>query len=272
MKSTVSLRLAVLAIVAGVLVAAPAAGTAQDRTLPDDEWCRDGDHDHERYCEVREWTLPADGRVISVDASPNGGVRVEGWDRNEILVRAKVQARAESESEAEAIAREVEVRTAGTIEARGPRTGRHEGWSVSYRVHVPNRADLDLRSTNGGISIEDVSGNIDFRTTNGGIHLTGLGGDVSGSTTNGGVSIDLIGDRWDGAGLEVRTTNGGLSINVPDGYSAHLETGTVNGGMVIDFPITVQGRIDRRISADLGGGGQTIRATTTNGGVKIRRS
>ena len=42
--------------------------------------------------------------------------------------------------------------------------------------------------------------------------------------------------------------------------------------MRIDFPITVQGRIGRSLSTDLGNGGQTIRATTTNGGVEIRRN
>jgi hypothetical protein len=44
----------------------------------------------------------------------------------------------------------------------------------------------------------------------------------------------------------------------------------VNGGMNIDFPITVQGTIGRRITTKLGTGGPRVRATTTNGGVRIR--
>ena len=56
------------------------------------------------------------------------------------------------------------------------------------------------------------------------------------------------------------------------GYSAHLETGTVNGGVDIDFPVTVQGKIGRRITTDLGKGGATIRLITTNGGVDIRQN
>jgi hypothetical protein len=60
---------------------------------------------------------------------------------------------------------------------------------------------------------------------------------------------------------------------IPEDYRARLETGTVNGGFRIDFPITIQGRITRRrITTDLNGGGPTIRAVTTNGGVVIRRS
>ncbi|HLB54036.1 MAG TPA: hypothetical protein VJK71_02925 [Gemmatimonadales bacterium] len=58
---------------------------------------------------------------------------------------------------------------------------------------------------------------------------------------------------------------------MPSGYSAHLETGTRNGGLAIDSPVTIQGRIGKRITTDLGRGGATIRLMTTNGGVNIRR-
>ena len=77
---------------------------------------------------------------------------------------------------------------------------------------------------------------------------------------------------WDGRGMDVETTNGGLTMYVPDGYNARLETGTVNGGIDLDFPITIQGRMTRRnITTELGDGGPLIRAPTTNGGVRIRR-
>jgi hypothetical protein len=265
------LALVVLSCASSGALATP---SPQDQRAQDQDWCRDSDHDrdHDRYCEVREFTLRADRDVIIVDAAPNGGVRVEGWDRNEILVRAKVQSQARSEDDALDIANEIEVTTGQTITADGPRTGRHEGWSVSFRVYVPHNSNLDLESTNGGITIEDVQGEIQFRTTNGGIHLSGLKGDVNGRTTNGGLNIELDGDGWDGDGLDVRTTNGGVKLYVPDDYACDLETGTVNGSFQIDFPIMVQGRIDRRIEAQLGGGGKTIKVFTTNGSVSIRKS
>jgi hypothetical protein len=258
---------------AGARVSA-ASARPQERVVQEDDWCRqDHERDRVRLCEVREFTLSADREVIAVDASPNGGVHVEGWDRNEILVRARVQAYARQEDDAREILGEIEVLTSGrSIHADGPHNRGREGWSVSYRVYVPYRSNLDLESLNGGIGIEDVSGNIRFRTTNGGIKLIGVKGDVDGSTTNGGLHIDLSGDEWEGEGLNVRTTNGSVTVRVPEGYSARLESGTVNGSFRIDFPITVQGRIDRRITAELGGGGQTIRAFTTNGSVVIKRT
>ncbi|MGD2153213.1 MAG: DUF4097 family beta strand repeat-containing protein [Gemmatimonadales bacterium] len=258
---------------AGAGAPTPAPAPQQARVVQDDDWCRESGYDRDRdhYCEVREFTLRADREVIAVDASPNGGIRIEGWDRNEILVRAKVQAQSRDEGGAREIAGEVEVATGRTIGSDGPRTGRGESWSVSYRVYVPYDSNLELESTNGGITINDVSGRMYFRTTNGGIQLSGLSGDVDGHTTNGGVTVELSGDGWEGAGLDVQTTNGGVKVYLPEDYNCRLETGTVNGSFRIDFPIMVQGRIDRRIEATLGDGGQMIRVTTTNGSVRIGR-
>jgi DUF4097 and DUF4098 domain-containing protein YvlB len=132
--------------------------------------------------------------------------------------------------------------------------------------------DLDLRAYNGGLRVQGVTGRIELTTTNGGITLAGIGGDVRGRTSNGGLNIDLAGASWQGAGLDVRTTNGGITLRVPDGYSAMLETGTVNGRVRTDIPLTVRGDIRRDISAQLGQGGPPIRVRTTNGAVRIERS
>lgn len=224
------------------------------------------------HCEIKEQTLPATGGTISVDGRMNGGVSVKGWERNEILMRARIQSAAPSEAEAKEMAAQVKIETAGAnIFANGPDNRKDHWWSVSYEVFVPMRSNLSLKTNNGGISITDVNGQLQFSALNGGVSLKRVGGSVKGGTTNGGLSVVLSGDRWDGEALDVSTTNGGVSMYIPENYSAHLETGTVNGHLSIDFPVTVQGNITKELAVNLGSGGATIRAMTTNGGVKIRR-
>jgi DUF4097 and DUF4098 domain-containing protein YvlB len=222
-------------------------------------------------CEIREQTLAPTGS-IAIDGRQNGGVAVKGWDQNQVLVRARIQTGAPTASEAEALAKQITIETGGNkIFASGPENQRNYHWDVSYVVFVPRRSDVSVETHNGGISVLEVNGRIEFNALNGGVVLKRVGGTVHGGTTNGGLSIELAGDHWDGETLDVKTTNGGVVMSIPDNYSAHLETGTVNGSIKVDFPVNGQGRITRELALNLGAGGQTVRAMTTNGGVRIRR-
>ncbi len=253
----------------------PATTSAVQRSQATDDWCSNNDSgdDRARHSEVRDFAVPASGATITVDASPNGGIKVQGEARGDVQGQACVSATAETQDQARALAQRVEVvATADRVSATGPQTlGRRENWHVSYRLTVPNRTSLSLLSNNGGISLSDVDGDIEFRTVNGGVSLTRVAGNVRGRTNNGGVDVDLEGSTWNGNGLDVETQNGGVRISIPANYSARLETGTVNGRMNIDFPVTVQGRMGRSIEAQLGSGGPLIKVRTSNGGVNIRR-
>jgi Putative adhesin len=231
-----------------------------------------GNDDYEQFCDVREQTMGAG--PLTVDAGQNGGVQVEGWDRNEIRVQSIVRANARSQARAKELATAVQIQVGGgRVSASGPDTDGREWWSVSYRINVPRKNDLDLSARNGGITINGVAGNLRFDTNNGGVKLSDLAGNVRGSTRNGGLTVSLTGRGWDGDGIDVSTTNGGVTLSIPDGYNAQLEARTMNGGFRTDYPITVTGDLNTRrgVSTALGSGGAPVRVRTTNGGVKIDR-
>jgi hypothetical protein len=273
MKITFRCVVLVFAIlsVAGVVTAQKKSGSGSLRCL--DSMSSDRLKVH---CEIKEQTIPAGG-VINVDGRRNGGVSVKGWERNEVLVRSQIQTAAPTVAEADQLATQIRVETAGLrIRAEGPEERDDYHWFVSYEIFVPQRSDLTLQASNGGISVVDVHGRIEFKTTNGGVNLARVGGAVRGSTTNGGLNIVLDGARWDGEVLDVKTTNGGVNLLVPENYSAHLETGTVNGNVSFNIPVNValtdRGRMPKDITVDLGSGGPTVRVITTNGGVRIGRT
>ena len=269
----ISIRKHVCLSAIAVMLVGVSAGAQRQSRGQNSDWCADENwgNDREGFCEVREYTVPASGGTLTVDASPNGGISVEGSSRGDILVSARVVATAATEDEARAIAARVQVvATAARVDAEGPRNlGRREGWHVSYRLSVPTPTPLSLRTTNGGITVDAVNSRVDLKTTNGGIKLSRMAGDVEGRTTNGGIDVDLEGNSWQGGGLDLETTNGGVRVMIPPQYNAHLETGTTNGSVRVDFPITIQGTIGRSFSTDLGTGGATLRVTTSNGGVRI---
>ncbi len=227
------------------------------------------------FKELREMTLPATGS-LAVDGGKNGGIKVKGSDRSDILVRSCVHAWDTSEEAARAVANGIRISTSGVLKAEADT---NEHWGVSFEVLVPRSIDLDLKAHNGGIGISSVEGRIVFETTNGGVHLMDTAGDVRGRTTNGGVHVVLAGNSWKGSGLDINTTNGGVHLSMPATYAANIETGTTNGGFRSDIPALnvtqedVKGPSGRhratRLNTVMNGGGAPIRVITTNGGVKI---
>jgi DUF4097 and DUF4098 domain-containing protein YvlB len=260
-----SLAAATLAMGASIA----AAQTVRSARFVDE--CNDNNGNREQFCETRAVNLAASS-ALRVDGRQNGGITVHAWDNSTFQIVAMVQAQAETQAGAQSVARQITVTASnGEIRADGPSTDDHTSWSVSFEVWAPRHTDLSLISNNGGISVDGMDSRMDMQTTNGGLHLADVQGDVHGTTKNGGVSAELSGDAWRGAGLDLRTSNGGVRLVLPANYSARLETGTVNGHLDLGIPITVSGRLGRSLAADLGRGGATIHATTTNGGVSIRR-
>jgi len=234
--------------------------------------CEDRDRgEGDRACVVREITIEAPRGALTVDGGNNGGIRVFGESRRDVRLVAEVWATARDADRAQELMEEIRIQTdGGMVESDGPETGRRESWGVSWRVFVPHGTDLDLTTHNGGIAISEVDGEVRFDALNGGVTLAGMAGDVRGSTVNGGVKVELEGMSWDGAGLDVTTVNGGVQLEMAEGYSAELETGTVNGRIDTEIAMEVRGRVSKTLRTQLGDGGAPIRVATTNGSVQIR--
>ncbi len=270
---TSNARAGCLMLCALLLAPAGAVVPAAQQTSGED-WCRENSWGDGRQgvCEVRQFTVAATSGELAVEGT-NGGISVEGEARSDVHVLAKVTATAESQGRAREIASAVRINASlERVDAEGPRgLQNREGWSVSYRLAVPRALNLSLRTTNGGIRVQDVESKVAFRTTNGGVKLMRVDGDVRGRTTNGGVDVELDGPSWQGEGLDVETSNGGVRLVIPEHYSARLEAHTNNGGLNIDVPGVSHNRRNRDAVVQLGSGGAPIRVRTSNGGVRVTR-
>ncbi|MBA3341995.1 MAG: DUF4097 family beta strand repeat protein [Gemmatimonadaceae bacterium] len=268
-------------ILAFVVLASLVPGKRAAAQTDDAEWLdncrresdRGWNNRRETHCEIREASVRAPRGTVTMEGLRNGGVHVTGWDRDQMVVRTRIRAQARSSAAARALASRVRtVINGSTITAEGPSDNEdEESWSASLVVSLPRRSDLRVGTRNGPVSVEQVRGEMNLETRNGPLSLRDLAGTVKARTTNGPLSISLTGNRWEGEGLDAKTTNGPLTISIPEGYSAHLEAGTTNGPISLGFPVTVVGRINKNISTDLGSGGATVRAETTNGPLTIRR-
>jgi hypothetical protein len=140
---------------------------------------------------------------------------------------------------------------------------------VDYVVRLPRWANVELRATNGQLSVRDLSGALRMSTTNGTIDGQALGGPTTASATNGRVVLDFahLGD----GDVVCDTTNGAISMTLPPSAKATLTASVTNGGISTEgLSLSVSEHSRRRLEGTMNGGGTPIRLSTTNGAIAVR--
>lgn len=232
-----------------------AAGKAQD------EW-------------TRSYPVTASGRLELINI--NGKITAEASDGAAIEIKAERKAKAGSDDAAREVLGKLEMREeVGAdrvrVEVRAPRFSGMSGHEITWTVKVPRGVAVDLRTTNGGVRMVGLKGDIRARSTNGGISAVGLQATgLDAAVTNGGVDIELASAVSEGT-FDIEAVNGGVSLSLPADSKADILGKCVNGGIsVVDLPVEVQGEQSRRrLDGKLNGGGARISLETVNGGVKI---
>ncbi len=163
------------------------------------------------------------------------------------------------------------------------------GWFSSnraeakYTITVPAAFNIHLKTSDGGISVSDVTGKVTTNTSGGGLKFTRVHGPLDGNTSGGGIKvtacegtikintsgggIDVIG----GSGtLEGDTSGGGINVKDFQG-PAHVETS--GGGINLEnvtgqiYGSTSGGSINARFAAPLT---EAVKLETSGGGVTVR--
>ena len=119
------------------------------------------------------------------------------------------------------------------------------GWfnkTPRISVEVPDRFDVDLESSGGGVKVEGITGVVRARTSGGGLRFEDIDGPVTGRTSGGSIQIDRA------ASVHAKTSGGSVSVGRSEG----------------DVDVTTSGG---SISIDYAGG--EVFAKTSGGGIKL---
>jgi hypothetical protein len=223
----------------------------------------------------KNYELQAGGRVEI--SNVNGKIDVMPAKGNAVEVIAKTIGKASSaEAARQAMERIhiVDTSSGGLIKVdtkvdRGGGGGlfSHSQASVEYTVRVPANAELKVTTVNGGVQIEGLTGRINAETTNGGIRGRDIGGEIEATTTNGGVELELAAVTGD---VKLECTNGGIELRLPSEAKATIAARISNGGIKTEgLALAPRESSQRRLDADLNGGGPRISLDGTNGGISI---
>ena len=215
----------------------------------------------------RKYPLAAGGSFEL--ANVNGSVQVDGWERDEVEIRA-VKTADGDERDLDRVSIEVEAQgNHVAVRTRYPRGG-GVAVAVDYHVHVPYRVLLSSVATvNGSVSIRGVEGVGDVRSVNGNVEVTDSSGRFSAHATNGNIHLQLR-RLFDGSPMLLETVNGSIVLGLPQDAQAELRANSMNGDLYSELPVTAHGAYSQRgFHGTLGAGGGTITARTVNGGIRI---
>lgn len=237
--------------------------------------------------EESQMTLTA-AQVSTLRAqTTNGGIYVQGWDRNEYSV--KTCKAVPDDSNGAATLREIRTENnGGQLKITGPSSGE---WMASLIINVPRLSNMDLdavngplsmrdmagvirvTATNGPLSLSNIGGSVQTTATNGPISLSGISGDQKVTATNGPVNVALSGNRWEGPGLEVSARNGPMTVSMPESYGSGVQIQTndrspVNCKLAACSGLTRTPGVSNTIR--LGSGDTVVRLSTQNGPLSIQ--
>ena len=199
----------------------------------------------------------------------NGTVRIEGWDKDEVEVRA-VKTTPDKESKLDLVS--IDVNSTPDNLSISTRYPQEEGVEVAveYTVHVPRRTLLKhINTVNGTLRVKDLDSLGDLHTVNGNIEVYESSGDLHARTTNGNVYVELKHPSVSHA-TQAETTNGSVLLAIPADSQADLEARCMNGSFSTDLPFVMEGAIQPRVlHGRLGKGGSPIRLGPVNGAIRV---
>ena len=160
-----------------------------------------------------------------------------------------------------------------TFDIRLPESVRFVGRTVNGSVKTGDLgADVEAYTVNGSIETASRRGHVTAKTVNGSIRAEAAGL-VRAHTVNGSITARMGQEAWEG-GMGFETTNGSITLEVPDTFSADVRAKSQSGSIKSDFPLRIDrnGYVGSEARGELGSGGAELRLDVMNGSIKLRRS
>jgi DUF4097 and DUF4098 domain-containing protein YvlB len=166
-----------------------------------------------------------------------------------------------------------------------------ESWKSGYDldVKVPFASSVKIEGANlGGVTVENVNGDIEIESANGGIKLAGISGAVVATTTNGDVDVILSRLSSDKP-MSFVAFNGDIDVTLPGDVKANVRIKSNMGEIYSDFDIALKAAppvteaspkkeggkfrvsLDRAVYGSINGGGPELKFENFSGNVYLRK-
>jgi hypothetical protein len=234
------------------------------------------------------------GGTVSISGAPNGSIRVEGWNNNEVEISAEIELNAATEAELDELAKvtgfmldESPTRTGivsvGThdkaylkrVSKKFPKTLVGLPFKIDYVIKVPRYCDLQIDGGKGDLYVGGVEGTmkINYLDTNATLDL--VGGGVFATFGGGTVDIKVPTRSWRGRFADIQLASGTMNVSLPPSLNAEVDASILRTGKIDNTYADLKPKTrkdtftDRLIAAKSGTGGIPLKFTVGDGSLNI---
>ena len=145
--------------------------------------------------------------------------------------------------------------------------------SIDIVVKLPRSATVSANSVSGDITVTGAEGSVRGGSVSGDVRMSGLrAATVRASSVSGDVDVEVLALTGEGE-LRFTSVSGDVVVALPRTLDADVTMRSVSGSLDSEYPLTLNGRVNRSsLDARIGKGGRELRVTTVSGDVTLRSS
>jgi hypothetical protein len=134
------------------------------------------------------------------------------------------------------------------------------------------KGSIRLHTGDGSIEASDLDGKCDATSGDGRIRLTGRFDVLSARSGDGSVGVEALrGSKLD-SGWSITSGDGSIDVALAPDLPANIEASSGDGHITTDIPITMEGVISKsRVHGKMNGGGSTLTIHTGDGSIHLKQ-
>jgi Putative adhesin len=134
------------------------------------------------------------------------------------------------------------------------------------------RAPAKLVTHDGNIDGEGFDGTLEASSGDGNIHVRGRFNALSLRSGDGNIVAEVSPGSHMSTSWSVHTGDGGVTLRLPNDFSADLDAHTGDGHITVDLPLSTSGGLhEDSVTGKLNGGGPMLTVRTGDGSVRLER-
>jgi len=135
------------------------------------------------------------------------------------------------------------------------------------------KGDLDVRSGDGRVTLDELDGRLRARTKDGHLSCSGRFDALDLGAGDGRVDAIAAPGSQPTSDWNVETGDGAVSLRIPHDINTLLDARTRDGHINVSLPIPVQGRLEHKeLIGELNNGGPSLRIRTGDGSITLALS